>query len=62
MLKTPEKDNIIYRDYSLSQQQDYSQNILPYINAGYNMDPIGSHRYGFFVVEGWKIIESSGRF
>ena len=43
------------RDYSLTEKQDFEVNIRPYIKEGYVVEPIGIHRYGYFVLTGWKI-------
>lgn len=43
------------RDYSLTEKQDFLINITPYIKQGYVVEPLGIHRYGAFILTGWKI-------
>lgn len=47
--------DLIERDYSLTEKQDYQINVKPYIAERYVVEPLGVHRYGAFVLTGWKI-------
>lgn len=53
-LFVPGRD-LMYRDYSLTEQQDYRINVKPYIKEGYVVAPVGEHYNGAFIVTGWKI-------
>ena len=48
-------DMMIGRDYSLTEQQDYNKNILPYKKQGYIIQPFGDHRFGYFILTGWRM-------
>jgi hypothetical protein len=47
--------DLLYRDYSLTEKQDYDINVKPYIREGYVVVPVGNHFNGAFIVTGWKI-------
>jgi hypothetical protein len=56
--KVPETlmyNSIIDRDYSLTQEQDYRKNILPYKNRGYQIQPMGTHRFGYYILTAWRV-------
>ena len=46
----------LWRDQSLSEKDDYQRNILPYRQQGFTIEPLGEHRYGYFVIMGWRIL------
>lgn len=52
----PLDSNMIGRDLSLTEKADYEQNIKPYIKQGYKVYSIGEHRYGHYIIFGWKIL------
>lgn len=47
---------IINRDYSLTEGQDYRKNILPYKNRGFIIEPLGDHRFGYYILTGWRVL------
>jgi hypothetical protein len=47
--------DLMYRDYSLTEKQDYAINVKPYIREGYVVAPVGEHYNGAFIVTAWKI-------
>jgi len=49
-------DCFISRDYSLTEQQDYNKNILPYRKRGYVIEPIVDHRYGYTILTSWRVL------
>jgi hypothetical protein len=53
--RIPVHSMIVSRDYSYTQQQDYDINVLPYLKNGYRIEPVGEHRYGTFVLTGWRL-------
>lgn len=53
-LPSPGRD-LLTRDESLTEKQDYDINVLPYIKGGYVVVPIGEHYNGAFILTGWKI-------
>ena len=47
--------DLLPRDYSLTEREDYNINVRPYIGEGYVVVPLGDHRNGAFILTGWKI-------
>jgi hypothetical protein len=52
----PLESNMIGRNLSLTEKEDYKQNIDPLVKQGYQVYSIGEHRYGTYVIFGWKIL------
>jgi hypothetical protein len=49
-------DDTVDRDYGLSEEDDYKRNILPYKNLGYKIIPKGDHRFGYYILTGWRVL------
>lgn len=49
-------NDTIERDYGLSQNDDYHKNVRPYEQQGYRIVPQGDHRFGYFVITGWRVL------
>ncbi len=58
--RIPTNGNFLDRDFSLTQEQDYEQNVLPYRRDGYYIETVGFHRQQQFIVRGWNLIARHG--
>jgi hypothetical protein len=49
-------NQIIERNYSYSEKDDYYINVKPYRDGGFIIEPQGKHQYGHFILTGWRCL------